>query len=64
MEEQLFIGSLSGNHIVRLVIKNNKVVGEERLLVDKNERFRDLAYANEMLYAITDGGSLYRISKK
>ena len=63
-KNNLFIGSLSGQHIDRLVIKNNKVVGEERLLADKNERFRDIAYANEMLFAITDGGSLYRISKR
>jgi len=51
-------------HIARLVIENNKVVGEERLLDDKKERFRDIAYFKGMLYAVTDGGSLYRISKK
>lgn len=60
----LFIGGLSSMHIVRLVIKDNKVVGEERLLSDKNERFRDVAYLNGTLYAVTDGGSLYRISKR
>jgi len=43
-ENNLFIGGLSGQHIARLVIVNNKVVGEERLLADKNERFRDVAY--------------------
>ena len=63
-KNNLFIGSLSGMHIDRLIIKNNKVVGEERLLVDKNERFRDIAYNNGMLYAVTDAGNLYRISKK
>ncbi|HEX5151979.1 MAG TPA: PQQ-dependent sugar dehydrogenase [Parafilimonas sp.] len=63
-KNNLFVSALSGQHIDRLIIKNNKVVGEERLLADKNERFRDLAYTNEMLYAITDGGSMYRISKK
>lgn len=63
-KNNLFIGALSGTHIDRLVIKNNKVVGEERLLADKNERFRDIAYYNEMLFAVTDGGNLYRISKK
>ncbi len=62
-ENNLFIGGLSSQHICRLVIVNNKVVGEERLLADKNERFRDIAYHNGMLYAVTDGGSLYRISK-
>ncbi|MGC4038976.1 MAG: PQQ-dependent sugar dehydrogenase [Chitinophagaceae bacterium] len=59
----LFLASLSGQHIDRLVIKNNKVVGEERLLADKNERFRDITYLNGMLYAISDVGNIYRISK-
>ncbi len=62
-KNNLFIGALSGSHIVRLVIVNNKVVGEERLLTDKNERFRDVAYDNGMLYAVSDFGNLYRISK-
>lgn len=60
----LFIACLSGLHVDRIIIKNNKVVGEERLLADKNERFRDITYANGMLYAITDNGDMYRISKK
>lgn len=63
-ENNLFIGTLSSTHIARLVIKDNKVVGEERLLADKKERFRDVAYYNGMLYAVTDGGNLYRISKE
>ena len=63
-KNNLFIGGLNSQHIARLVIVNNKVVGEERLLADKNERFRDIAYYNDMLYAVTDNGNLYRISKK
>jgi glucose/arabinose dehydrogenase len=63
-KNNLFIGGLSSMHIARLVIENNKVVGEERLLEDKKERFRDITYFNGMLYAVTDGGNLYRISKK
>lgn len=63
-KNNLFIGGLSSMHIARIVIKNNKVVGEENLLADKKERFRDVLYANQMLYTITDGGSLYRISKQ
>jgi glucose/arabinose dehydrogenase len=62
-QNNLFIGGLSSMHICRLVIKNNKVVGEERLLADKGERFRDVAYMDGKLYAVTDGGSLYRIGK-
>jgi glucose/arabinose dehydrogenase len=63
-KNNLFIGGLSSMHIARLIIQNNKVVGEERLLEDKKERFRDVAYHNGMLYAVTDGGNLYKISKK
>ncbi|TKC05648.1 PQQ-dependent sugar dehydrogenase [Pedobacter polaris] len=61
----LFVGALSGSHIIRLVIKANKVVGEERLLEDKGERWRDLVTGKDgALYGVTDGGNLYRIAKK
>jgi glucose/arabinose dehydrogenase len=63
-KDNLFISALSGQHLDRLVIKNNKVVGEERLLVDKDSRIRDVTYYNDILYAITDDGDIYRISKK
>ena len=63
-KNNLFIASLSGQHLDRLVIKNNKIVGEERLLVDIKNRFRDVTYLNNKLYAITDDGDIYRISKK
>lgn len=61
----LFIGCLSGEHIARIVMKDNKVVGEERLLADQKERFRDvLDGVDGNLYAVTDTGKLYKISKK
>ena len=64
-KNNLFIGGLSSTHIARLVIKNNKVVGEERLLAGENQRFRAVMEGpGGVLYAITDGGRLYRISKK
>ncbi|MGB5028096.1 MAG: PQQ-dependent sugar dehydrogenase, partial [Chitinophagaceae bacterium] len=63
-KNNLFICGLSSAHIARLVIVNNKVVGEERLLEDKYERFRDIAYLDGMLYAVTDTGNMYKISKK
>lgn len=61
-KNNLFIGGLSG-HIARLVIVNNKVVGEERIMEDKRERVRDVAYVKGMLYAVTDSGNMYRISR-
>lgn len=64
-KNNLFVGCLSGLHIVRLVIENNKVVGEERLLTDELQRFREVTQGqNGTLYAITDQGRLYKISKK
>jgi aldose sugar dehydrogenase len=63
-ENNLFISGLSSAHIARLVIVNNKVVGEERLLTDKEERFRDVAYYNGVLFTVTDSGNMYKISKK
>lgn len=60
----LFIGCLSGLHIARLVIEHGKVIGEERLLTDKKERFRDVAYADGKLYAVTDGGKLFVIGQQ
>lgn len=64
-KNNLFIGALSGKHILRLVIKGNKVVGEERLLADQNQRFRSTIQGKDgALYAITDEGRLYRIAKK
>lgn len=64
-ENNLFIGGLSSQHIIRLVIENNKVTGEERLLANEGQRFRDVAQGKEGdLYAITDSGRLYGISKK
>lgn len=64
-QNNLFIGALSGQHIVRLAIKDNKVIGEERLLAQENQRFRDITQGNDgALYAITDQGRLYKIDKK
>jgi len=63
-ENNLFIAGLSSVHIARLVIKDNKVVGEERLLVDEAQRFRDVQQGKGgALYAVTDAGRLYRIGK-
>ncbi|RAJ08652.1 glucose/arabinose dehydrogenase [Chitinophaga skermanii] len=63
-KNNLFLGALSGMHIVRLVIANNKVVGEERLLAGEGQRFRDVTQGNDgALYAVTDQGRLYRIDK-
>ncbi len=63
-KNNLFLAALSGQHIVRLVIEDNKVVGEERLL-EGISRFRDvLDGADGALYALTDGsdGTIFRLA--
>jgi aldose sugar dehydrogenase len=64
-KNNLFVSGLNSNHIARLVIKNNRVVGEERLLAKEGQRFRDVQQGRDGgLYAITDEGRLYRIAKR
>lgn len=64
-QNNLFLACLSSMHIARLVIENNKVIGEERLLEPEHQRFRDITQGKDgALYAITDQGRLYRIYKK
>jgi glucose/arabinose dehydrogenase len=64
-KHNVFLACLSGKHICRLLIENNKVTGEERLLAGEGQRFRDITQGKDgALYAVTDEGRLYRISKK
>lgn len=63
-KNNLFICGLSSTQITRLIIKDNKVVGEERLLKGEGRRFRDITtHKDGAMYAVTDDGSLYRIGK-
>ena len=63
-QNNLFIGGLQSRHISRIVLQDNKVIGEERLLESEGQRFRDVAEGNDgALYTVTDEGRLYRIGK-
>jgi glucose/arabinose dehydrogenase len=60
----LFIGGLAAKHVARLTLEGNRVVGEERLLVDR-ARFRDVRVGPEgFLYLLTDAsdGEVLRLS--
>lgn len=64
-KNNLFIACLSGMHIARIVIEDNKVVGEERLLAAEGQRFRAVIEGKDgALYAVTEQGRLYQVSKK
>lgn len=61
------VTSLSQRELIRLVMKGDKVVGEERLLVDLNERLRQVKQGPDgALYLITDmpKGRLIRLTPK
>ena len=51
----LFVTSLTGQHISRLVMDGDKVVAEERLLLERGERIRELRQGPDgALYALTN----------
>ena len=65
--DNLFIGALREKRLVRLVIEDNRVTGEEHLLVDRDRRIRDVKQGPDgALYVVTDeaSGELWRISPR
>jgi glucose/arabinose dehydrogenase len=63
----LFIGGLASMRLVRLVIENDRVVGEEHLLTDRNKRIRDVRQGSDgALYVVTDedNAELWRIAPR
>jgi glucose/arabinose dehydrogenase len=66
-KNSLFIGALKEQRLVRLVIENGRVTGEEHLLTDRGHRIRDVRQGPDgNLYVVTDdeNGELWRISPK
>src|SRR5690606_37898069 len=63
----LFVGALRDKALVRLVFEGDRVVGEERLLVDRGKRIRDVRQGGDgALYVVTDegDGELIRIAPR
>jgi len=63
----LFVGGLASQRLVRLVIKDNRVTGEEHLLTDRGQRIRDVRQGFDgALYVVTDqtNGELLKITPK
>ena len=61
----IFVGGLASQRLVRLVIKDNRVTGEEHLLTDRGQRIRDVRQGRDgALYLVTDesNGELWRIA--
>ncbi|MGZ8259414.1 MAG: PQQ-dependent sugar dehydrogenase [Caldimonas sp.] len=63
----LFVGALRDRALVRLTFAGGRVSGEERLLVDRGQRVRDVRQGPDgALYVVTDqrSGELWRIVPK
>jgi glucose/arabinose dehydrogenase len=63
----LFVASLAGRALVRLVLKDERVIGEERLLTDLNSRIRGVNEGPDgALYVMTDGneGKILKLTPK
>lgn len=63
----IFIGGLASRRLVRLVIKDNRVIGEEHLLTDRGQRVRDVRQGPDgALYVVTDqtNGELWKIAPR
>ncbi|HUF28293.1 MAG TPA: PQQ-dependent sugar dehydrogenase [Gemmatimonadaceae bacterium] len=62
--DNLFVGALAAQRLIRLVIENDRVTGEEHLLVDRGQRVRDVRQGLDgTLYVLTDeeNGEILRI---
>ncbi|HXG85982.1 MAG TPA: PQQ-dependent sugar dehydrogenase [Pyrinomonadaceae bacterium] len=63
----LFIGGLASQRLVRLAIRDNRVIREEHLLTDRGQRIRDVRQGPDgALYVVTDetNGELWKITPK
>ena len=61
----MFIANLSGQHLRRIELKNNKVIKEEEYLNDLEERFRDVKVSNDgQIYLSTDSGKIMKLVQK
>lgn len=55
-KDNFFVAGLSSQALIRLVVSEDRVVGEERLLTDRQTRIRDVTQGpNGALYVLTDG---------
>jgi glucose/arabinose dehydrogenase len=63
----LFVGGLASMRLVRLVVENGRVTGEEHLLTDRQKRIRDVRQGPDgALYVVTDdtNGELWKIAPR
>jgi glucose/arabinose dehydrogenase len=60
----LFVGAMAGQHLVRLVLNGERVVAEEKLLLDLKQRIREVRQAPDGSVYVLAGPDLLRLSPK
>ncbi len=60
----LFVGALAGQHLVRLVLDGERVVAEESLLEELEERIRDVRQGPDDALYVLAGSSLLRLTPR
>ncbi|RKH52970.1 PQQ-dependent sugar dehydrogenase [Corallococcus sp. AB050B] len=66
-KDDMFVGALAGQALVRLMVRNDRVVGEEHLLKNLNARIREVVQGPEgALYLLTDAtnGKVLKVTPK
>jgi len=63
-KNNLFIGAMAGQQLVRLVLNGNRVVAEEKLLTSLKQRIREVRQAIDGSVYVLAGASLVRLTPK
>jgi len=60
----LSIGAMAGQHLVRLVLNGERVIAEEKLLLDRKQRIREVRQGPDGNLYILLGTDLVRLTPK
>jgi glucose/arabinose dehydrogenase len=60
----LFVGALAGKHLVRLVLNGERVVAEEKLLVEQDARIRDVRQGPDGALYVLAGDALLKLTPR
>lgn len=64
-KDSAFFGGLGGQKLVRLTLEGDRVISEEWLLADREERYRDVREGPDgAIYLLSDEGKLLRVAAR
>jgi len=63
-KNNLFVGAMAGQHLVRLVVNGERIVSEEKLLTNLQQRIREVRQAPDGSIYVIAGGSILRLTPK